>query len=363
MMIAGAGMIPGASALSGIGASLGVPAALTSTLGNFNGLPITSAFSDVVTNATGALSGGVLDSLRTLGANTFPALTNAIPGNLASSLSVMAPGGVFDGGLTGLVSGAATNIMGGGDLTRFSQIFTSAEGLASTANQFINSNLNISALSNTFGPLTGGMDNLITGGFNQVTQAFGSFGQDLGQLGSLINLNSLDNLGSPAALVKQLADVGGLVPSVSNVLKEVGLSGSQISSLTSGNLGGLTDTANKLLYEGMSKITGNELAQVKNILGVTTPGINNMAELLDPKKILPTSFPTLTMPTPDGLRGIYADTQGAVNTNLERYLSSSIQTVNSINPDLVTRTRQGTALAGRTTRDIATASASRIIRT
>lgn len=363
MMIAGAGMIPGADAISGIGASLGVSADLTGALGSFDGLNITSQFSDVVTNATGVLSSGTLDSLRTLGADTFPALTNAIPGDFAGSLSTVAPGGVFNGGFTGLIGDSATNFMGGGDLTRFSQIFSSAEGFTGQANQFINSNLNISNIANTFGPVTGGMDSLITGGFSQVTEAFGSFGGDLGNLGSLINMNSLENLGSPAGLVKQLADVGGLVPGVSDVLKQAGLSTGQISGLVSGNLGGLTDSANKLLYEGMTKITGSELDQVKNILGVTTPGIQNMADLLNPAKILPNSFSTLTMPTPDGLRGIYADSQGSVNTNLERYLSSTTQTVKSINPDLITRSRQGLNLAGSTNINLGQTITSRIINT
>lgn len=346
MMIAGAGLLPGAAGIPGIGSALGVPASLTSALGSFDSLPITSAFSGVVTNATGVLGGGVLDSLRTLGADSFPALTNAIPGNLSSALGVMAPGGVFNGGLTGLVSGAASNLLGGGDLTQFSQIFSAAEGFAGQANQFINSNLNITNLASTFGPLTGGMDNLMTGAFNQVSEAFGSLGGDLGQLGSLIDMKNLDNLGSPAALVGQLANVGGLVPSVSNVLKQAGLSTGQITDLVSGNLGGLTDSANKLLYQGMTQITGSELDQVKNILGVTTPGISNMADLLNPVKILPNSFSTLTMPTPDGLRGIYASTDGAINTNLQKYLTSSQQTIRSINPDLIDRTRQGLDLVG-----------------
>lgn len=352
MMTAGAGMLPAGAAVPGIGASLAVNSTLTNVVGNFNSLPITSQFSSVVTNATGVLSGSVLSSLRTLGANTFPALTNAIPGSLAGNLGVMAPGGVFDGGLTGLVGNAATNIMGGGDLTRFSQIFSAAEGMAGQANQFINSNLNVDALSSTFGAVTGGMDNLTTGGFNQVTEAFGSFGQDLGNLGSLINMGDLDNLGSPAALVKQLSDVGGLLPSVSDLLKQSGLSTSEISDFVSGNSGGLTDSANKLLYEGMGQITGQELDQVKNILGVTTPGLTSMADLLNPVKILPSCFPTLTMPTPDGLRGIYATEQGAVNTNLEPYLSTATQTLRSINPELITRTRQGIGLSGATNRDL-----------
>ena len=361
-MIAGAGMLPGAGALAGIGASLGVPANLTGALGSFDGLGITSAFSSVVTNATGVLGGGVLDSLRTLGADAFPALTNAIPGGFAGALSVatgglpgMAAGGVFDGGFTGLISGAASNIMGGGDLTKFSQIFSASEGFLGQANQFINSNLNIGNLASTFGPITGGMDNLMTGGFSQVSEAFGSLGGDLGKLGNMINMNNLENLGSPAALVQQLTTVGGLVPSVSNVLKDAGLSTGQITNLVSGNLGGLTDSANKLLYEGMTWITGAELDQVKGILGVTTPNISNMADLLNPVKILPNSFPTLTMPTPDGLRGIYTDPAGAVNSNLEKFLTNPTQAVTAINPDLITRTRGGTELAGVNNRNFAPA--------
>ena len=84
MSVAGAGLLPGAGAIAGIGAGLGVSAGLTSTLGSFTSLPITGQFSDIVTNATGVLGGGTLDSLRTLGAGTFPALTKAIPSGFSS---------------------------------------------------------------------------------------------------------------------------------------------------------------------------------------------------------------------------------------------------------------------------------------
>jgi hypothetical protein len=72
----------------------------------------------------------------------------------------------------------------------------------------------------------------------------------------------------------------------------------------------------------MTKVTGSDLAQVKSVLGVTTPNIGNMADLLNPAKILPTSFPALTMPTPDGLRGVYASAAGTVNSNIEKFLSA-----------------------------------------
>lgn len=319
MSIAGAGMLPGAGAIAGLGSALGPSAGLTSAIGNFSSLPITGEFSSIVTGATGVLGSGTLDSLRTLGAGTFPALTNAIPSGFTSSLSTLTGGatGVFNGGFTGLVNTTATNIMGGGDLSKFGQIFNSADGFLGQANQMINSGLNIGGLSSTFGPLTGGMDNLVTGSFNQVTQAFGSFGSDLGNLGNLIDMNNLGNLGDPSALVGQLAKVGGIVPGVESALRTAGLNTSQIANLASGALPNLSGTANKSLFEGMTKISGGELTQVKSLLGVTTPNIGNMADLLNPAKILPNSFQTLTTPTPDGLRGIYTPS-GAVNSNLEK---------------------------------------------
>jgi len=319
MSIAGAGMLPGAGSIAGLGSSLGVSPALTSTLGNFNALPITGQFSDIVSSATGVLGGGTLESLRTLGAGTFPALTNAIPAGFSSALQPIASGGVFDGGFTGLIDQTASSIMGGGDLTQFGQIFNAAQGYVGQANQFVNSGLNLGGIANTFGPLTGGMDNLITGSFSQVTEAFGAFGSDLGNLGNLIDMNNLPNLGSPAALVGQLASVGGLVPGVETALRSAGVDSGSIARLATGGFVDVGDSANKLLYEGLTKITGTDLAQVKNVLGVRTPGINNMADLLNPVKILPNSYTTLTMPTPDGLRGIYAGTN-TVNTNIEKFL-------------------------------------------
>jgi len=320
MSIAGAGLLPGAGSVVGLGSSLGVNSTLTSSLNSFDALPITSQFSNVVTSATGVLGSGTLSSLRTLGANTFPALTNAIPGGFASDLGVLAPGGGFGGGFTGLISSTASGIMGSGDLTQFGQIFNSAQGFVGQANQLVNSSLNFGGISTTFGPITGGMDNLITGGFSQVSEAFGAFGSDLGQLGNLIDMKNLPNLGSPSSLVGQLASIGGLVPGVETALRSAGVDTATITNLASGGLPNISDSANRALYQGMTQVTGAELAQVKSVLGVRTPGIDTMADLLNPTKILPNSFTTLTMPTPDGLRGIYTNASGAVNTNLERFL-------------------------------------------
>lgn len=340
MMIAGAGLLPGASALPGIGSALGVNSSLTSAISSFTNLPVVSQFSNIVTQATGSLGSGVLDSLRTMGQD-FVAFTNAIPSAFSEALSVVAPGGVFDGGFTGLISDTAQGIMGGPlqDLTQFGQIFNAAQGYLGQANQFINSNLNIGSLAATFNDITGGMNSVISGGFSQVTEAFGAFGSDLVKLGSLIDMNNLTNLGDPAALVRQLATVGGITPAVESILTQSGLSTNTLNNLVSGQYANITASADRLIYQGLEKITGADLQQVKNIMGVTTQGINTAADLLNPAKYLPTSYTTLTMPTPDGLRGIY-ESATAVNTNIEKFLQDPTAPVYT-GDDPIVRARLG----------------------
>lgn len=364
MMIATAGLVPSGASDPQIGASLDVSANLVTALTDYNDLPVIQQFTDILTAAGGnVITANTLATLQTVAANTIPALSNAIPEDYWGNLTLVAPDNIFQqydmanvfvGGFSGLINNMAENIMGGGDLTRFAQIYSSAQGYAGQANQFINSNLDVGTISSTFGPQNGGMDSVITGGFNQVTEAFGAFGSDLQKLGNLINLKSLDNLGSPAALVKQVIDQGGLLPSMNNLLRQAGLDSGQIASLAAGNLGGITDSANKLLYEGMTRITGDTLVQICAVLGVTLPvktsarqfGLDTMADLLNPVKILPNSYYTLTMPTPDGLRAIYATQDGAINTNLEPYLSTTTDTVKPIEPSLINRARQGSDVIG-----------------
>lgn len=306
--------------------ALGISPSLTNVVSQFGSLDITSTFSNIVSAGSGLLEGSVLNDLRTMGADIFPALTNALPGinlvgaDIFSAISSIGDGlGVAPGGLTGLITDTAAGIMGSGDLSIFGQIYNTASGYLGQANEFINANLNLSGLSSTFGNLTGGMDNLITGSFNQISQAFGTLGSDLADLGQLINLNNLPNLGDPSALIQQLSSVGGLVPGVESALRDIGFSSSDLVNFASGQFPGLTESANKLLYSAMTNITGSELNQVMNVLGVSTPGITNMADLLNPQKILPNSFSTLTMPTPDGLLAIYT-ASGGINTNIEKFL-------------------------------------------
>lgn len=70
------------------------------------------------------------------------------------------------------------------------------------------------------------------------------------------------------------------------------------------------------MYEAMTQVTGEPLAQILQVLNVTTPNITTMADLLNPYKLFPNSFQTLTVPTMNGPRAIYVNSSGSVNTKL-----------------------------------------------
>ena len=74
------------------------------------------------------------------------------------------------------------------------------------------------------------------------------------------------------------------------------------------------------MYLAMTKITGNDLTQVLTALNVTTVGIETMADLLNPLKLFPNSYQSLTAPTATGPVFIYVNSTGSVNTELTTQL-------------------------------------------
>jgi hypothetical protein len=311
MSIAGAGILQNTG--------LAVASDLVSVLTDYESVPVVAQFQSVVNTASSVLSSNTFEQLVTLGSTTVPALTNAIPANLVSSLSVLAPGGVAVGGLTGVIDDTAQGIMGSGDLSKFAQILNAATAYAVQATQAIATVLNTQDIASTFDPLTGGMNTLVTGGFNQVSNAFDLFGNDLAKSGQLINLDDLPALGYPSTLLQRLGSAAASeLPSLNQALGAAGVSASTVQNLAAG-INDISASAEKSLYAAFTKVTGNDLEQVKAVLGVTTAGITNMAQLLDPKAILPTSYQTLVIPTDNGLEPIYT-AAGSINTNIEKFL-------------------------------------------
>jgi len=153
--------------------------------------------------------------------------------------------------------------------------------------------------------------------------------------GDLFALDNIEQFGTPAALLQQLAIKGnmlnGTTPCVTTALKAQGLTDGAIAALVNNDVqslykpNGLTpnqfDTLQKAAYPALVNVTGDCLQNVLDILDCTLPNIETMADLLDPVKIFPTSYASLTLPTPDGPVLIY-DVDGNVNSAVEPILNS-----------------------------------------
>lgn len=287
-------------------------------------------------NVSLSISAGTLANLKTLGANVAgnycPALGDSVPSNVSWT--------VGNAGYATTITTAASTYLGSGDFGKFAQAFGAAQGYISLTNNIILSAVNVNS-NNYLGPTFSSMNNLITADIAKVNLAFRAFGADLADLGDLIDFENIDRFGTPAALLHQLAEKGnilnGSTPGVTGKLRGQGLTDQNISDLVNLNQQslfnptGLTsnqfDRLQKKAYPGLCNVTGDNLQVVLRILNCTLPNITQMCELLNPVKLFPNSYSSLTLPTPNGPVLIY-DATGAVNSVITPILNSGSLTPN-----------------------------------
>jgi hypothetical protein len=315
-LIAGAGL--------GNNTAIAVSADLTAAINDYKSTDLIAPLSATLLNSeAGNLLGGLLTTLETLSATNCPALSDSTPSASASAIGVILTGSAASGnsinGFTGIITDVGNLYLGNGDDSIFLQVFTAADGYITSTNQYI---LAANNSSNYLGSSFTNMNSLITGDLDQVTVAFSSFGADLTKLGSAINLESISKLGSPIALLQQLINVAGLTPRIITELENIAINQEDIGDPPVTTVELLRLERN--LYAILRNITGNSLDEVLQILDVTTPGLTSAADLLNPVKIFPNSFFTLTVKTADGLRGIYLNQTGSVNVKLLDSLPSYV---------------------------------------
>lgn len=291
--------------------------ALTTNLTTYNTSALISPYLATLTGANAAnLTANTVSTLINLASNSCPALADSLPTGYPLSVGLSL--------FTGLIASTAAADMGGGDLTKFVQALNQAQSYADQASIFINTAVNSQTyLADTFTS----MNNMITGGITEVNLATQPFGTDLANLGQLIDLANLGDFGSPLGLIRQIYSVTGSIPSVSVQFASVGIPVQVILNLTDPTIS-VVDSIQRLMYTAMTRITGNNLSQILSVMKVTTAGITSMADLLNPAKLFPNSFQSLTVPTKYGSRGIYVNSTGSVNQNLltelPEYVMSSL---------------------------------------
>ena len=310
-------MIAGATLSNNGGVSLANT--WTAAVGSYTGTTLISSYFSAVSaaysNTAANISSNTLSNMVTFCSGTVPALADNTP-SAYSGLGTNALSG-----FTGIVSSQGSSYLGNGNVTVFAQVFSAAQGYVATTNDYINTSINSQTyLGSTFTT----MNSLITGNLSDATLATGTFGADLARLGQLIDLNNLGNLGSPAALFRQLVTLTNITPGVRAALIQAGLDEASIGNLTDPSIN-VDTNVQRLAYIGMQNVTGTDLEQVVAVFGVTTANITTMADLLNPVKIFPNSFPSLTVRTYNQdatsvLRAIYDNNQGVVNSKLLTYL-------------------------------------------
>lgn len=317
-------MIAGATLSNNGGVSLANT--WTAAVGSYTGTTLISTYFSAVSaaysNTAANISGNTLTSLVTFCSGTVPALADNTPAAYASL------GTNALSGFTGIVTAQGSSYLGNGNVTVFAQVFSAAQGYVLTTNDYINTSVNSQTyLGSTFTT----MNSLITGNLSDTTLATGTLGADLSQLGQLIDLNNLGNFGSPAALFRQLVTLTNITPGIRAALTQAGLDEASIGNLTDPNIN-VDTNVQRLAYIGMQNITGTDLEQVLAIFGVTTSNITTMTDLLNPVKIFPNSYPSLTVRTYNQdatsvLRAIYDNSQGVVNSKLLIYLPQYVLTL------------------------------------
>ena len=287
---------------------IGISANLTAAIAAYDNTALISPFlHTIAVGSTGnILSANVVVNLKTLAANTCAALSNSVP-PAYSGLGLQ---------MTDVVLAEAARDICGSNVSKLAQAVNQAEAYTTQTSTFINSAVNSQTyLADTFTT----MNSMITGSVSSVNLATSAFGNDLKNLGRLINLQDLNNFGSPLALVQQLYSISGTIPTLSTAFINAGISIDIVLNLTSPTIS-VIDSTQRLMYQAMTQITGNDLAQILTVLGVTTVGITTMADLLNPLKLFPNSYQSLTAPTATGPVAIYVNSTSAVNTTLASLL-------------------------------------------
>lgn len=292
---------------------ISINAVFLTNIATYENLPYVSALREAITTSeTANLAANTLSQLYSLGTNFCPALSDSIP----SSSTIQPTNELFTTLLVEIANSYISSSTGK-DVSVFCQGFSALVGYNGITNSFINSAVN----SQTYlGGIYPGADSIFTGGITDVNVCTSLWGSDLQALGGLIDLSNLAELGTPLALVKQLAKVGGITPELSLTFANAGVSHDTVVKLTSPSVT-VSDAEQKAMYNAMTQITGTVLTQVLTLLGVTTLNINTMADLLNPYKIFPNSFQSLTVTGVNGVtQNIYLDSAGTVNSTVKQYL-------------------------------------------
>lgn len=163
-------------------------------------------------------------------------------------------------------------------------------------------------------------NDLITADVSGVSLAPKAFGADLIALGKAINLAYISTFGLPSNLLKTIYENNAANDDLVLALMATGLTDPEVTDILE-NIVIPTVEQEQKIYSAFLVIAGDSLRQILIPLNCRTPNLNTLADLLDLKKLFPTSYKTLTVP-------IYNTSPGPTNskTYYPIYTNDSVNT-------------------------------------
>jgi hypothetical protein len=317
-----------AQASWGNNTAIAVNSELISAIDAYVDLPLLAPLANAVANSASA--NVTAANLYLIASSSVPALGNSPPlafvsdlGNVLSDYGNVVPANpnLAVTTFSNIVTLVGQSYLSGNLYTTtntsvFGQLFQASQGFVNQNNSYLNA---LTTINSNIAPTFTNYNNYITGSLTEVTLATAEFGLDLEKLGFAIDLENLDNLGSPAALLAQIVRYGGLNETLSGLLTAQQIPFDTIVDLTDTSVT-VSDNVNRRIYLALSAITTTTapqaLSEILATLSVTTPNIVSLADLLNPVKMFPNSFQALSVPTIKGSTAIYINSAGVVNSSL-----------------------------------------------
>jgi len=167
------------------------------------------------------------------------------------------------------------------------------------------------------------MNDLITADITNVSLATKAFGQDLIALGKAIDLSTIATYGLPSNLLKTLVKYNSLTKNLSLAIISAGIPVDELGAIIS-NVTQPTNDQERKLYAAYYITVGETLDEVLVPLNCKTKGLTSLVDLLNPAKMFPNSYKTLTVQLYN------TGTQnGAQNSKIAFPIYNSSGTVNS----------------------------------
>lgn len=227
--------------------------------------------------------------LITLGRDICPALTGAPPVSYTRAYTGEA---ASYGWLSTIPLQAYQEFhLNNGSYSDFVSTFGQAAGFMAQSNKIIDGfNDSASYLDGVYS----NMDDLVTADISGVSLSLFYWGQDLIKSGRAIDLATIDTFGNPENLLRTLKKNKALTKSVNLALLTAGFSSNDIDAIVGGKE--VTPEEQKRLYAAFSIVIGTDLADALIPINCQTTGLESLADLLNPKKLFPTSYKTLSVP-------------------------------------------------------------------